>query len=134
MLNMQAQLNAYIQSGDAKTQAGFYAQALGGEIVSVMTLGQLPGTPEEQRDKVMHLVLSVAGGNVLFLADSNGLAGGGRSISLSLSFGDLEQARQAFANLSEGGTVRYPFEQQPWGAHYGELEDRFGVNWMIVNP
>ncbi|WP_276356835.1 VOC family protein [Cohnella caldifontis] len=129
---MQAQLNAYIQSEDAKAQAGFYAQALSGEIVSVMTLGQMPGTPEEQKDKVMHMVLTVAGGNVLFLADTFGPAGGGRTVSLSLNFGDLDQARQAFANLSEGGTVKFPFEQQPWGAHYGEIEDKFGISWMIV--
>ncbi|MCK8486678.1 VOC family protein [Paenibacillus sp. MBLB2552] len=130
---MTAQLNAYIQSEDASAQAGFYAQALGGEILSKMTYGDIPGTPESNKDKVMHMVLSVAGGNLLFLADSPlELTRGGRIISLSLTFTDEAEARQSFGNLAQGGSVKYPFELQPWGAYYGEIEDKFGVNWMIV--
>lgn len=130
---MTAQLNTYIHSEDARTQAGFYAQALGGEIRSIMTYGQVPGTPEANKDKVMHMVLSVAGDNILFLADSPfETSRGGRFLSLSLTFGNEAEARQSFENLSEGGTVKYPFESQPWGAYYGEIEDKFGVNWQIV--
>ena len=137
---MTAQLNAYIHSEDAKAQAAFYAQALVGEIVSTMTYGQIPGTPEAMKDRVMHMTLRVAGGNFLFLSDSVGLGGPGASgaprslrfIALALSYGDEAEARQAFENLAEGGEVKYPFEMQPWGACYGEIEDKFGVNWQIV--
>jgi len=129
---MTAKLNAYIHSEDARTQAAFYTQALGGEIHSVMTYGQTPGTPEAIKDKVMHMVLSVAGGNTLFLSDSFEPAQGGRFISLALSYENEADARQSFENLAKGGTVKYPFELQPWGAYYGEIEDKFGVNWQIV--
>ncbi len=137
---MTAQLNAYIHSEDAKAQAAFYAQALGGEIVSTMTYGQIPGTPEAMKDKVMHMVLRAAGGNLLFLSDSVGPGGPDASgtprglcfIALALSYGDEAEARQAFENLAEGGEVKYPFELQPWGAYYGEIEDKFGVNWQVV--
>lgn len=130
---MTAQLHAYMQSEDARTQGAFYAQALGGEIRSVMTFGQVPGTPEESKDKVMHMVLSVAGDNLVFLSDSPfGADRAGRAISLSLTFGDEADARRSFANLAQGGTVKFPFEPQPWGGYYGEIEDKFGVYWMIV--
>lgn len=133
MLNMKAQLNAYIQSKDARAQAEFYQEALGGQILSVMTLGQMPGTPAEMQDKVMHLALEVAGGNVLFLADAFvEVASGGRTVALALTFGDEEEAREAFGNLSDGGTVKFPFEPQPWGAHYGEVQDKYGIHWQIV--
>ncbi|GED71682.1 VOC family protein [Brevibacillus reuszeri] len=129
---MTAQLNAYIHSEEAREQAAFYAQALGGEILSTMTYGQTPGTPEEIKDKVMHMVLSVAGGNIIFLSDSFGPSQRGRFISLALSYKKEEEARQAFENLSKDGTVKFPLELQPWGAYYGEVEDKFGVNWQIV--
>jgi PhnB protein len=132
MMNMAAQLNAYIHSEDAREQAAFYEQALGGEIRSVMTFGQVPGTPETTKDKVMHMVLAVAGENLLFLSDSFGQASRGRAISLALSYGSEDEARNAFGNLAKGGTVKFPFELQQWGAYYGEVEDQFGVAWQIV--
>ncbi|MDG0810550.1 VOC family protein [Cohnella rhizosphaerae] len=130
---MKAQLNAYIHSEDARAQAGFYADALDGKIVSVMTLGQLPGTPADMQDKVMHLALEVAGGNVLFLADANvAVPSGGRAVTLALSFSGEDEAREAFGNLADGGTVKFPFELQPWGGHHGEVVDKYGIHWQIV--
>ncbi|PLT48061.1 PhnB protein [Paenibacillus pasadenensis] len=133
MMNMTAKLNTYLHSEDARTQAAFYAQALGGEILSTMTYGQVPGTPESSQEKVMHMVLSVAGGNILFLSDSpHGSSPGGRFLSLALTFDEEAEARRSFESLVQGGTERYPFERQPWGSYYGEIEDKFGVNWQIV--
>ena len=33
--------------------------------------------------------------------------------------------------LAEGGTVDVPFEQAPWGDHFGQVKDKFGVNWLF---
>lgn len=129
---MAAKLVPYLMSEDARTQAEFYKNALGGEIHFVKTLGEVPGTPDEAKDKVMHLVLSVAGENTLFLSDSFQPAEGSRKISLSLGYDDEAEARNAFTKLGEAGTVQYPFEKQPWGAYYGEIVDRYGITWQIV--
>lgn len=129
---MGAQLNAYIKSEDARTQSEFYKKALGGEIRSIMTFGQMPDTPEAFKDKVMHLVLTVAGDNKLFFSDSFEPVNGNRNISLALSYDGEAEAREAFSNLVEGGTIKYPLEYQPWGAYYGELVDKFGITWQIV--
>ncbi|MGG3306887.1 VOC family protein [Paenibacillus lautus] len=128
---MNAKLTPYIVSTDARAQAEFYIQALGGEVQSVMTHGQLPDAAEEIKDKVMHMVLSVAGGNVLFLSEAFGQVGTDGSIAFGLTFSDLEATRQAYANLAEGGTQTYPLEMGPWGAHYGEVVDKYGINWKI---
>lgn len=60
-----AKHTTYIFSEDARAQADFYTQSLGGEILSVMTHGQLPNANEETKDKVMHLSLVAAGINFL---------------------------------------------------------------------
>jgi PhnB protein len=132
LMNMKAQLTPYLMSEDARKQAETYKQALGGEIQSVMTFGQAPGTPEAIKDKVMHMALTVAGGNTLFLSDSFEQDGGSRGIALALAFESEAEARQAFTNLSEVGSVKYPFDLQPWGAYYGEIVDKFGIRWQIV--
>ncbi|WP_136605182.1 VOC family protein [Paenibacillus dokdonensis] len=129
---MGAQLNPYVMSEDARKQAEFYKQALGGEILSVKTLGEVPGTPEEAKDRVMHLVLTIAGTNTLFMSDSFQQVSGSRNISLSLSYDSEFEARTAYDNLGEGGVLQYPFELQPWGSYYGEVVDQFGVTWQIV--
>nr|WP_325168587.1 hypothetical protein [Paenibacillus sp. S28] len=41
----------YIFSEDARAQAEFYVQALGGEIVSVQTHGELPHATEEYKER-----------------------------------------------------------------------------------
>ncbi|TNJ64060.1 VOC family protein [Paenibacillus hemerocallicola] len=129
-----SKITPYIHSEDARAQAGFYIQALGGEITSVTTFGSIPGTPEENKDKVMHMRV-IAGGNELFFSDSVfGPVQQGRSISLSVAYEKDADAREAFKNLSEGGQVKFPFDLQVWGGYYGEVQDKYGFNWMIVIP
>jgi PhnB protein len=131
---MGAQLNSYLMSEDARSQADFYLESLGGEIVSLKSFGEVPGTPEDMKEKVMHLSLMIAGNNILMLSDSFEQVVGNRSISLALTYDNESEAREAYTKLGEGGENKYPFALQPWGAHYGEVIDKFGVTWMITKP
>ena len=129
---MAIQVNPYLVSEDAKSQANFYAETIGGEILSLSTYGEAPGTPEALKDKVMHLVLTLAGSNTLMMSDSFEPVTGSR-ISLALNYDSESEAKTAFDKLSKGGEIKYPFELQPWGAfHYGEVFDKFGVLWRIT--
>ncbi|CAM3734617.1 MULTISPECIES: VOC family protein [Paenibacillus] len=130
---MQAQLIPFIISGDARAQAAFYIEAVGGEIHVLSTFGDAPGTPESSKDKVMHLSMTLAGGNTLIMSDAFQDAELSANMGLSLSFDDEEAARTAYRNLSAGGVEKYPFALQPWGNfYYGELVDRFGMTWQLV--
>ncbi|WP_282940542.1 VOC family protein [Paenibacillus sp. RC67] len=129
---MGAQIHSYLMSEDARGQANFYIESLGGKIQFLTTFGETPGTPEAMKDKVMHLALTVAGMNTLMISDSFEPVSYNRSISLALTYDDESEARKAYAHLSEGGESKYPFALQPWGAYYGEVVDKFGVTWMIT--
>ncbi len=131
---MGAQLNSYLMSEDARSQADFYVRSLGGEIISLKTFGEVPGSSEAMKDKVMHLSLMVAGTNMLMISDSFEPVSSSRSISLALTYDNESEAREAYAKLGEGGENKYPFALQPWGASYGEVIDKFGVTWMITKP
>ncbi|MFD0618340.1 VOC family protein [Paenibacillus sp. GCM10027629] len=129
---MGAQIHAYLMSEDARGQANFYVESLGGEIQFLTTFGETPGIPEAMKDKVMHLALTVAGTNTLMMSDSFEPVSYNRSISLALNYDEVSEAQTAYAKLSEGGVSKYPLALQPWGAYYGEVVDKFGVTWMIT--
>ncbi|WP_333474245.1 VOC family protein [Paenibacillus gyeongsangnamensis] len=77
-------LRPFLLSEDARSQAEFYTQSLGGEIVSVMTHEQATGAQHELKDKVIHLCLVVAGGNSIFMADSFEPFTQGSGVSLNM--------------------------------------------------
>ncbi len=64
------------------------------------------------------------------------------SVSFMLNFdpllfdGDEALARQSldrlWASLLEGGFALMPIGEYPFSAHYGWVQDRFGVSWQIV--
>jgi len=64
------------------------------------------------------------------------------SLSFMLNFdpvlfdGSEEQARASldrlWAGLADGGNVLMPLTAYPFSAHYGWVEDRFGVSWQLM--
>ncbi|RKW70857.1 VOC family protein [Galactobacter caseinivorans] len=64
------------------------------------------------------------------------------SISFMLNFdpvrfeGDADRARasldQLWAALAEGGNVLMPLQEYPFSAHYGWVQDRYGVSWQLM--
>jgi PhnB protein len=129
-----ANYTTYIFSEDAKAQAEFYISALGGEINSIMTHGQLPDASEALKDKVIHLCVTVAGVS-FFMSDSimeHNPIKRGNNINLNLEFETEAEAHQAFNNLAEGGTVKDSLKPAFWGSLFGQLEDKYGVYWMVT--
>jgi PhnB protein len=120
----------YIISEDSRAQAAFYISSLGGEVVSVMTHGQMGDASEANKDKVMHLCVAVAGIN-LFMADFDGHTHG-NGISLNLEFASEGEGRDAYTKLSDGGKMQFPFGPAPWGGFFGQFVDKFSVPWMIT--
>ena len=56
-----------------------------------------------------------------------------RSAYLSLSVESDAEAERAFAALSDGGEVFMPMEETFFATRFGQLRDRFGLNWMILH-
>ncbi|QHT63588.1 VOC family protein [Paenibacillus lycopersici] len=124
-----AKLTPYIYSDNAREQAAFYAKALGGEIVSVQTFGDMPGGGAEERDRVMHLILQAAG-LTFYMADAGPVQRGG-GLDLTLEYERIEDAERAFNGLAAGGEVLMPFARMFWGSMFGRLVDPYGVRWQV---
>lgn len=127
-----AKLTPYFYSEDARAQAQFYIDALGGKIRDQMTYGQAPNTDEAMKDKIIHMAFTAAGEN-FYIADSmHEPPGRSSGFDLSLEFKTEEEASQSFTKLSEGGKILMPLEKQFWGSLFGRLEDKFGIKWQIT--
>jgi PhnB protein len=121
--------------GTCEEALNFYKRCLGGEITG---LNRFAGSPMEQqvdagyREKIMHA--SFVAGDVKFMA-SDGRPGspsdGDGDIALSLATNDAAEGERVFNALAEGGKVTMPLEDAFWGARFGSLTDRFGVQWLI---
>ena len=55
----------------------------------------------------------------------------GNNISISVNAESKEEADKLFNGLAAGGTVTMPLADAFWGAYFGMLKDKFGINWMV---
>ena len=111
----------------------FYEKHLGGTISRMMTHGQMPDQSRvgpEWKDAVLHARVSL-GGTELMGADIP-TALPMRSAYLSLGVDSDAEAERLFAALSDGGQVFMPIQETFFATRFGQLQDRFGINWMIV--
>ncbi len=109
----------------------FYTQCGLGCIVEEIRYGApgMPVTNEKMRGKIMHARFE--GPGILFYASDNDDAEPMRGSAHIIMTDDRDQTKHLFERLSEGASITTPLGMQPWGAYYGKLTDRFGVQWML---
>lgn len=130
---MSSRLNPYISFGDnAREALTFYQQVLGGDL-TISTFGEFGTTEEPLASGVMHGQLETPAGFTLMASDTPpGMARReGTSITISLSGDDADDLRRWFDGLADGGSIGMPLEKQMWGDVFGQLTDRFGIDWLV---
>ena len=120
--------------GNCREAMNFYKDCLGGDL-HVQAVGDTPAAehmPPDARDKVMHAALN--GGDFVIMASdwmSKAPFSPSNTVSLALSCTSEEEIMSLFAKLSEDGKVIHPLADQYWGAIFGAVVDRFGIDWML---
>jgi PhnB protein len=128
-------MNTYVNfAGTCAEAFRYYEKHLGGKIGMMMTHGQAPDQSRvsaEWKDAVLHARISL-GGTDLMAADIPN-AQPMRSAYLTLGAdGDVE-AERIFSSLSDGGQILMPMEETFFASRFGQVRDRFGINWMILH-
>lgn len=130
------QLHPYVTfQNDCREAMEFYKACLGGEL-TVQTVGETPAAkdyPPETHDKVMHASLSKDSTVLLMASDkfdpSEFILG--NNIALTVNCSSEEEINTYFSKFSEGGKVLMPLQAVFWGATFGLLVDKFGIQWMF---
>ncbi len=124
-------------SGRCEEALDFYKKALGAEVEMLMHHKDSPDAPPPGmlqagfEDKVMHATFRI-GGATLMASDGSGDKSRFEGFRLSLAFATEDEAKKAFASLSDGGEVALPLTKTFWSPCFGMVTDRFGVGWMIT--
>ncbi len=126
--------NPYLMyPGTCEEALNFYKQSLGAEIKSTMTYENAPmPVGDDYKKKIMHSIFTL--GTTHFMA-SDGMPNQphqlGTNVHLSLNFTDVADMDKKFHTLSNGGKITMPLQDTFWGARFGMLTDKFGINWMF---
>jgi len=127
-------LTPYIHfAGNAEEALNFYKEALNGEIAMLSRYGDSPiPADEDYKQKIIHARL-VFGDNMIMISDTfkgNAVHTNG-NIQLNIEMPDKLQLETVFGKMAAGGKIVMPLQDQFWGAVFGMLQDKFGVNWMF---
>ena len=120
----------------------FYRAIFGGEFAGgIHRFADIPPSPgqppmaEADRNLVMHVELAILGGHVLMGTDAPESMGfsiaPGNNVFINLEPDTRAETERLFGALAEGGKVGMALQDMFWGAYFGSLTDRFGVQWMF---
>ena len=128
-------VNAYLNfDGTASDAIAFYERALGAKVQFLQRFSDMPGSTFEGADanRVMHATLALGSGTLMISDSMPGSAPSrGTAIQVCLQYAGTDEVDAHFAAMSEGAQVTMPLENTFWGARFGTLTDRYGIDWMF---
>lgn len=117
--------------GNTREAMTFYQQCLGAEL-DIRTFGEMNAPFPGHEHHVMHARLS-KGEAVLMASDP--MPGSpvivGNNVWVVQDCESVNEIETLFVALGAGGRVIMPLADQSWGAQFGMLADKFGINWMF---
>ncbi len=119
--------------GNCEEAMNFYKKVFNAEITTLQRFGSasMPVT-EEHREKIMHGELTIGTITLMF---SDGAPHrditNGDNVHLNLSFDNETALRLTWGKLTEEGSVHMDLQDTFWGALFGQLEDKYGIRWML---
>jgi PhnB protein len=134
---MSVKLTPYITlEGRAREAIRFYEQAIGAEVLSMVTYGEMPDMPstftDDMKSLVAHAKLKV-GETELMFSDSPGGAPiqNGKRVTICITTNEVEKSKRIYDALRQGGQVNMPFKEEPFSPGFGDVTDKFGVTFQI---
>jgi len=136
-----ASINPYIHfNGNAEEAFTFYKSVFGGDFARIARFKDMPANPEypmpeKEANKIMHVALPIGKTSVLMGSDTPEFLGKHNEketrSKISISAESKEEAEKIFNRLSQDGEVEMPIDEAPWGAYFGMLRDKYGIEWMV---
>ncbi len=125
-------------NGNAAEALDYYKGIFGGEVYK-LTYADMPAeedfvVSEEQKKLVAYATLEVNGTLISFSDIIPGFGPEmtvGNNVTALYSTDKFEEGKKIFDALSKEGNVIMPFEKTSWAEGFGELCDRFGIQWKV---
>jgi PhnB protein len=128
-------MNTYVNFNGACAEAfRYYEKHLGAKVGMMMTHAQSPEQTRvnsESKDAMLHARICI-GDTELMAADIPN-AEPMRSAYLTLRMDTDIEAERGFSALADVGQVLMPIREAFFASRFGQVRDRFGINWMILH-
>ncbi len=136
-------VSTYLNFGKNTEEAfQFYKSIFGGEFTGginrfrdIPQSDGAPKLPDALLNLVMHIELPILGGHILMGTDAPEEMGFnvnyGNNVHINLEPDSRAEAKRLFDALSTGGKVTMDLQDMFWGAYYGSVTDKYGVQWMV---
>ena len=138
-----ARVSTYLNFQDCAEEAmTVYRELFNGEVVGqFVRFGDMPfpdgpNVSEQDRNKIMHMEITIANGHVLMATDM--LASQGQQITIGnnttvmVELDERDEVDRLFAALASGAEEQAP-SLMPWGQYWSVCLDRFGIRWMLAS-
>ena len=115
----------------------FYKGVLGGDYEAMMVAGSFAEShmPEDQRNGVLHATFT--SGVISFFASDGrqrrAIDPDEGNMALAINADDAAQGERFCSELGAGGKVGMAFSDAPWGGKFGNVFDRFGIEWIVTS-
>ncbi|MES2315080.1 MAG: VOC family protein [Patescibacteria group bacterium] len=130
-----SKLVPYIKFNDGKCREAmeFYKKIFGGKL-EFMTIDQSPMAkdfPAEKQGLVMNSTLTNDRFTFMGSDMMRDRAVIGDNVGMALDCDSEKELDKIFAQLTEGGDPFMQPEDVFWGAYFGVITDKYGVEWML---
>jgi len=130
-----ANIHPFLRFNDEKCREAMnlYKECFGGEL-DFMTIGSSPMAKEMPDDKqhlIMHSTLKKGDWTLIGSDMMRDKAVIGDNVGVSAECESEEEIKRVFDKLAQGGDVFMPLEDAFWGATFGMVTDKYGVEWML---
>ena len=128
-------MNTYVNfRGNCADAIRYYETHLGAKVIMMMTHGQSPEASRvgpDWKDAVLHAQMTIGGAELMAADIPN--AEPMRSAYLTLRSDSDSEAERVFSALAQGGRILMPIQETFFASRFGQVQDRFGINWMILH-
>lgn len=131
--------NIYLNfNGNCEEAFNFYKSVLGGELQYLQRVSDSvlkDKVSAEDGNKILYVCLPVSEETAIMGSDVFGPRASsmvnGTNYTISLNVDTKEEADRVYAALSAGGNATMPLSVTFWGAYFGTLTDKFGIQWIV---
>ena len=124
-------------NGNCEEAFLFYQSIFGGEFKNLSRYKDAPAEnapPDQDLNKIMHVTLPLGSHSDLLGSDIPGAfpkSVQGSNYYVHINAESEEEAKRFFDLLNQGGVIAMPIDHTFWGAYFGMVIDKYGVQWMV---
>jgi len=131
-------VNPYINfNGNCREAVEYYTDVFKTDRPKFMTFSEMPANPampvpDAAKNLIMHTELNISGTPVMFSDVFPGMQlTQGNNISLTVVSKNRDELTSIFNRLKQGGTVHMDLQETFWTGLYGNLRDKYGIEWQM---